>query len=285
MINFQTAEKALKSFYLSVIAEQLNTKINPLLSKIEQTSSDVAGKEIVKLCTYGVNGGVGAGSETGTLPTSGENSYEQFRLTLKNFFGKLEISDKALRASQTDGGAFVNLLNAEMDGLLKASKMNFGRMLYGDGSGKLAGVSVSAEDEAAGVMSLDDVSNIYEGMIVDFCFPSGARVGGCYDREIVKVDRVNKKITVSSGWQNTSYGLSDEYMEDRSFVVSSNSVALGGVWHINKKMDLNVAYFHTFYDHKKTSEQLNTGAANAPTYKADYTRNNNVFGVGLDIHF
>lgn len=96
---------------------------------------------------------------------------------------------------------------------------------------------------------------------------------------------VNKKITVSGGWQNTSYGLSDEYMEDRSFVVSSNSVALGGVWHINKKMDLNVAYFHTFYDHKKTSEQLNTGAANAPTYKADYTRNNNVFGVGLDIHF
>ena len=52
MINFQTAEKALKSFYLSVIAEQLNTKINPLLAKIEQTSSDVAGKEIVKLCTY-----------------------------------------------------------------------------------------------------------------------------------------------------------------------------------------------------------------------------------------
>lgn len=96
---------------------------------------------------------------------------------------------------------------------------------------------------------------------------------------------VNKKITVSGGWQNTNYGLSDEYMEDRSFVVSSNSVAIGGVWHINKKMDLNVAYFHTFYDHKKTSEQLNTGAANAPTYKADYTRNNNVFGVGLDIHF
>lgn len=96
---------------------------------------------------------------------------------------------------------------------------------------------------------------------------------------------VNKKITVSGGWQNTSYGLSDEYMEDRSFVISSNSVALGGVWHINKKMDLNVAYFHTFYDHKKTSEQLNTGAANAPTYKADYTRTNNVFGVGLDIHF
>ena len=39
MINFQTAEKALKSFYLSVIAEQLNTKINPLLSKMREKKS------------------------------------------------------------------------------------------------------------------------------------------------------------------------------------------------------------------------------------------------------
>ncbi len=40
----------------------------------------------------------------------------------------------------------------------------------------------------------------------------------------VEVD-VNKKITLSTGWQNTNYGLSDEYMDDKSFVVSSNSVA------------------------------------------------------------
>ena len=45
-------------------------------------------------------------------------------------------------------------------------------------------------------------------------------------------------------------------MDDKSFVVGSNSVAIGGVYHINKKMDLNVAYFHTFYQHKKTSENV-----------------------------
>lgn len=47
-------------------------------------------------------------------------------------------------------------------------------------------------------------------------------------------------------------------------------------------MDLNVAYFHTFYQHKKTSENVElTGK----TYSSDYTRNNNVFAVGLDINF
>jgi hypothetical protein len=97
----------------------------------------------------------------------------------------------------------------------------------------------------------------------------------------VEVD-VNKKITLSTGWQNTNYGLSDEYMDDKSFVVSSNSVAVGGVYHINKKMDLNVAYFHTFYQHKKTSENVELIGK---TYSSDYTRNNNVFAVGLDINF
>lgn len=100
----------------------------------------------------------------------------------------------------------------------------------------------------------------------------------------VEVD-VNKKITLSTGWQNTNYGLSDEYMDDKSFVVGSNSAAIGGVYHINKKMDLNVAYFHTFYQHKKTSEKVQLSAEKSINYSSDYTRNNNVFAVGLDINF
>ena len=100
----------------------------------------------------------------------------------------------------------------------------------------------------------------------------------------VEVD-VNKKITLSTGWQITNYGLSDEYMDDKSFVVGSNSAAIGGVYHINKKMDLNVAYFHTFYQHKKTSETVQLAADKSIVYNSDYTRNNNVFAVGLDINF
>ena len=87
---------------------------------------------------------------------------------------------------------------------------------------------------------------------------------------------INKKFTVSTGWQRTSYGMTDDYMDDKSFVVSSNSVGVGGVIHLSKKMDLQVAYFHTFYDTMKTQKG---------NYSADFTRNNNVFGVGLDINF
>ena len=105
---------------------------------------------------------------------------------------------------------------------------------------------------------------------------------------------INKKFTVSTGWQSTNYGLPEEnadtdaskrYMDDKSFVTSSNSVAVGGVYHINKKMDLNVAYFHTFYSHQKTTESVQLSAQKSINYSSDYTRNNNVFAVGLDINF
>lgn len=145
MITISNASDALKTIYLGVIAEQLNTKINPFLAAIERTSNNVFGKEVKKLVTYGVNGGITSGTETGALPKAQGNSYVTLTTDLKNFFGKIEISDKALRASMDDSGAFVNLLNAEMEGLLSASKRNFARMLFGDGSGKLATTVVYAE--------------------------------------------------------------------------------------------------------------------------------------------
>ena len=92
---------------------------------------------------------------------------------------------------------------------------------------------------------------------------------------------INKTVTVSAGWQSTNYGLSEEYMDDKSFVVSSNSAGLGAKINLSSKMALNVAYFHTFYKHKKTTELVN---GQVP-FKADYTRNNDVLGVGLDIDF
>lgn len=198
MVTIQNAENALKTLYLGVLAEQLNVGVNPLLAKIEQTTADVWGKEIVKLAPFGVNGGVGAGTETGNLPNCAGNNYAQFKLTLKNFFGNIEISDKAMRASQSSEGAFVNLLNSEMDGLLKSSKFNFGRMLYGDGSGLLA-TTVANTSTDVKTLTVDSVKNLMEGMVVDVYDASKAAVSAMTGVRIVSIDRANKQITLSGG--------------------------------------------------------------------------------------
>ena len=163
-VNLTNADKALKTVYLDAVSEQLNGSTNPLLAKIKQSTEDVWGKEVRKLAIYGVNGGVGAGTEEGTLPKSHGNNYGQFVSTLKNLYGTIEITDKAIRASENNSGAFVNLLNAEMEGLVKASSFNFGRMLFGDGSGILAIANYGEED---GTIKVDSTKNIIEGMVID----------------------------------------------------------------------------------------------------------------------
>lgn len=193
MVTMTSADNALKSLYLGVVSEQLNTGVNPLLAKIKQTTQDVWGKEIRRLAQYGINGGIGAGTEEGELPAAAGNNYDQFVLTLKNLYGTIEISDKAVRASENSVGAFVNLLNAEMEGLLKASSFNFGRMLFGDGNGTLATVGKIEN----GVITVDNIKNIVEGMVVDFLTADGEALAGATARRVIYVDRANKQIKVS----------------------------------------------------------------------------------------
>ena len=201
MVTISTADKALKTFYLGVLADQLNVGVNPLLAKIGQTSADVWGKEVKKLAPYGINGGVGSGEENDNLPQSGGNNYAQFTLTLKNLFGKIELSDKAIRASQNNAGAFVNLLNAEMDGLLKASKFNFGRMLYGDGSGLLA-TTVTNTTGAKNKIQVDDIKGLIEGMTVDVYSSAGVKDANISGGRITSIDRENKIVTLSQSAQS-----------------------------------------------------------------------------------
>ena len=193
MVNLETADKALKSVYLGVVTEQLNTAVNPLLTKIEQTSSDVWGKDIIKLVSYGLNGGVGAGDETGSLPMAAGNNYAQYKVELKNLYGSIEISDKAIRASQSNVGAFVNLLNAEMEGLLKASKYNLGRMLYGDGNGVLAMVA-TASATATTSITLSSVKKVAIGMVIDIFNKDGEKI--LAQARIIDVDRIAKIIKI-----------------------------------------------------------------------------------------
>ena len=189
MIDLNSAQNALKDAYLSAASNILNTQTNPLFSKIKQSSSDVYGRQIIKVAPIGINGGIGAGSETGALPTANGNNYVQLKTTLKNLYGTMEISDKAIRASANNNGAFIDLLSAEMEGLLNSSKFNLARMMYGDGTGKVATVN----NYTTNVATLDSVKNMIEGMVVDVYDASGitANVG----LRIKYVDRVNKTVT------------------------------------------------------------------------------------------
>ncbi len=200
MITTASADNVLKSYYLPAITDQLDKSANPFLARIKQTTSDVWGKDVRKIVRFGVNGGIAAGSETGALPTASEGRYAQFVAPLKNLFGVIEISDKALRASANGEGAFVDLLSSEMEDLVNCSSYNLGRMLFGDGSGTIATIKSGSGKN----YTVDTTKNIAEGMIVDVYNTGGS--GAATGRVVDAVDREKNMITLSGSAISTPEG-------------------------------------------------------------------------------
>ena len=93
-----------------------------------------------------------------------------------------------------------------------------------------------------------------------------------------EVDVVDR-LTLSGGFQNTDYGLSDTFQSDLSFSCDSYSLGFGLKVKITKKWTANAAYFWTTYkDYTKASENYNgTGLPGVDVY----SRTNKVFGVGI----
>ncbi len=162
MITLSSAENVLKDVYLGVIADQINTKTNPLFGKIKKSTRNIFGKEIKVVAPVGINGGIMAGTETSDLPTGVDTPYLSFVAPLKNLYGKFEISDKAIRCASSDANSFVNLLQDGMESLLKASIFNLSRMIYGDGTGVVATITVSS-----GTVTVDYIDAVAPGMYVD----------------------------------------------------------------------------------------------------------------------
>jgi len=213
MITLTTANNALQSFYLDAVAQQLNMEINPFLAQVKQHSTDVYGRDVKKVVRYGMNGGIGAGSEDGALPTAGGSNYLVFTSELKNLFGTIRISDKAIKASSTDDSSFVNLLNEEMENLVKSASYNFGRMLFGDGTGKLATVSAAISDK----LTLDSVKNCVDGMLIDVRSSTGAIIAG--GKKITNVDRSGNFINIEGDYDADAF-------ENASFITLQGSYNL-----------------------------------------------------------
>jgi hypothetical protein len=80
-----------------------------------------------------------------------------------------------------------------MEGLVKSSIFNFGRMLFGDGSGVLGTIT---GDPIDGDIPMDDVSGIFEGMTVSFADPFGDILEDIPAKKVTSVDRKNKTFTI-----------------------------------------------------------------------------------------
>lgn len=196
MITIANADAALKDYYLDAVNAQLNGEVSPFFNAIAKTSENVFGKDVKLAIAKGGMAGVVAGTEDGDLPSPRANRYYGVTLPLKNIYGTIEISDKALRASENSAGAFVNLLNAEMEGLVAGAKANFARMLYGDGNGLIAKV-VSQKDTST--LVLDNAKSYFVGLKVKLGLTSPVTA------TITAVDTDKKEVTFGTTFTASAF--------------------------------------------------------------------------------
>ncbi len=200
MITIENADKALKDYYLEAFATQLNGGISPFFSAIEHNTNNVYGKDVKMAVVKEHAGNVMAGAEDGNLPAPYQNRYYDITVPLKNIYGTIEISDKALRASRDSTGAFVNLLNAEMEGLVSSAKRNFQRMLFGDGSGELCEITGQVSGKT---YSVSQVKEYFTGMNVQLALNGTAMWSG----SVVSVDIDNCTVTLNATIPGACQGL------------------------------------------------------------------------------
>ena len=232
-MNITRANNALKDFYLKGIQYQMNEKTSPFMAMIEKTTMGVTGGDITMALKYGKHGGIGNRADDGLLPIPNTRALAQARWRTKNVFGRIMISDKTIRASANDKGAFANLFEAELEDCMTDVKDNFNRQIFGGTLG-IMGLAVDGRGVAPAVgntqIEVTDARFFFEGQRVDFMEDTtdvvrdnGAGVTtGCV---ITAVNRTNNVLTFSADLaagvvggdaivMNASYGLELTGLQD-----------------------------------------------------------------------
>ena len=120
----------LKEYYEGPVREHLNNSI-PILKYVEKSKRKWSGRRVVFPIHLRRNHGVGARSETGTLPTAGRQEYVESKIKSKFMYGRIELTGVVIAASQGDKGSFASALRTEVEGLRRDLRVDMNRQVWG----------------------------------------------------------------------------------------------------------------------------------------------------------
>lgn len=140
--NLTTATGVFKTKYIRMSRDMFNSE-NVVLAKIKRNDEFVGDQALISVPTS-----FGGGRGSGSIPRANVASYQKMLITAKKLYSIIEIDNEAIKASQTDEGAFVRLSKEPVKRGVQAFQANLSRMLFNDsiaanGNGRL-GISSSA---------------------------------------------------------------------------------------------------------------------------------------------
>lgn len=200
--NLTTADAILKDLYVGPVVEQLNYK-SYLIDQIERQSEftvDHHGRKAIVPVHKSRNRGRGSRADGGVLPNAGIQSWDDAIIPITRHYQGIELTDASIKATQSNSGAFVELLDAEVKGATKDMKKDVNRQIFGTGDGLLATLSTLVTT-ATNSFTVDSIQYLHIGDPVDIRLKSdGTAVTGgtATNNSITALNASTKTVTLAS---------------------------------------------------------------------------------------
>ena len=204
--TLSTVDAILKDDYKEYL-DNLN-EANFILSQVETRKDTVQGRIARHAVHLGRSSGVGARAENGTLPTAGNHAFATVPVPVRYVYGRIQLSGPTIKQAVTDRGAFIDALDAEMEGIKKDAMKDVNRQLWGTSNGVIAQCGTTSSATTVVLASTTGSTALRQlffdgGMIVDIgTVASPTTVASA--RTISAVDETNKTITISGAAVTTS---------------------------------------------------------------------------------
>jgi len=134
------ADPMLKEAYEGVVRETINQNV-VAFKVLDESDRPWAGRHVRFPAHTSRNSGVGARAENATLPTAGQQGYDEVRITSTYQYGRFSVSGQAMKSSKN---AFAEALSSELQGITDDLINDLGRQTHGTGDGRLAQMTVAS---------------------------------------------------------------------------------------------------------------------------------------------
>lgn len=199
--NLTTADAILKDLYVGPVVEQLNYK-SYMIDQIERQSEftvDHHGRKAIVPVHKSRNRGRGSRGDGGVLPNAGVQSWEDAMIPITRHYQGIELTDASIKATRSNSGAFVELLDAEVKGATKDMKKDVNRQIFGTGDGLLATFG-TAVTTATNTLTVDSIQYLHIGDPIDIRRKTdGTASGGTgTNTSITAINASTKAITLGA---------------------------------------------------------------------------------------
>ena len=204
--TLSTVDAILKDDYKEYL-DNLNNA-NFILSQVETRKDTVQGRIARHAVHLGRSSGVGARAENGTLPTAGNQAFATVPVPVRYVYGRIQLSGPTIKQAVTDRGAFIDALDAEMEGIKNDAMKDVNRQLWGTSNGVIAQCGTTTAATTVVLASTTGTTALRQlffdgGMVVDIgTVASPTTVASA--RTISSVDETNKTIAISGAAVTTS---------------------------------------------------------------------------------